>query len=341
MADFGLADLLAGILLLALTAYALLAGADFGGGVWDLLATGPRRAKQREVVAHAIGPIWEANHVWLILAVVLLFTCFPPAFATLAIRLHIPLTLVLIGIVLRGSAFVFRTYDTPDNPRQRAWGRVFAVASLITPAVLGACIGAIASGALGSGGGGSFTATYLAPWLGPFPLAVGALALGLFAFLAATYLTLETTDPALREDFRLRALLTGGFVFFAAWMALLLSPSEAPRMQRLLTEPRALVLHGITAAAALTALAALWRRRWKLARLAAALQVACILWGWGLAQYPYILPHRLTIDQAASPATTLRLVLIGLGGGTLILAPSLWYLFRVFKGERSAFEEMG
>lgn len=340
MPELGPAELLAGILLLSLTAYALLAGADFGGGIWDLFATGPRRAKQREVIAHAIGPIWEANHVWLILAVVLLFTCFPVAFATLAIRLHIPLSLMLIGIVLRGSAFVFRTYDAADNPRQRTWGRTFAMASVITPILLGTCVGAIASGAL-AGDVGGFAATYLEPWLGPFPLAVGVLALGLFAFLAATYLTLETTDRALQEDFRFRALAAGGFVFFAAWIALLLSPSEAPRMQRLLTEPLALVLQVVTAAAAITALAALWWRRYRLARLAAALQVACILWGWGLAQYPYILPYRLTIEQAAAPARTLQLVLLGLGAGTLILAPSLWYLFRVFKGKRSAFEEVG
>src|SRR4029077_8300041 len=130
-----LADLLAGVIFLALNAYALLGGADFGGGVWDLLATGPRKERQRELIAEAMGPVWEAKHVWLILALVLLFTCFPPAFARLGTLLHIPLSLVLIGIVLRVSAFTFWRYGGGGHgdPEQRHWGVVFAVASLITP----------------------------------------------------------------------------------------------------------------------------------------------------------------------------------------------------------------
>jgi len=173
-----LADILAGIIFVALNAYALLGGADFGGGVWDLLARGPRQERQRELIADAIGPVWEANHVWLILAIVLLFTCFPPAFALLGTRLHIPLSLVLIGIVLRGSAFTFWRYGggAHGDREQRRWGLLFAVASLITPLLLGATVGAIASGRLGEGGRGTgdgFYATYVASWLNPFALAVG------------------------------------------------------------------------------------------------------------------------------------------------------------------------
>src|SRR5215210_4120457 len=142
-----LAVLLAGVAVLALNAYAVMGGADFGGGVWDLFASGPRRAEQRRLVADAIGPIWEANHVWLILVVVLLFTCFPPAFAELLTTLHVPLTLMLIGVVLRGSAFTFRTYDSQRDAVQQRWGTAFAIASVITPVLLGMCVGAIASGA--------------------------------------------------------------------------------------------------------------------------------------------------------------------------------------------------
>src|SRR5437016_6135116 len=158
-----LADLVAGVIFVALNAYAVLGGADFGGGVWDLLALGPRKARQRELIAEAIGPVWEANHVWLILAIVLLFTCFPPAFARLGTRLHIPLSLVLIGIVLRGSAFTFWRYGADEE--QRNWGKVFAIASLMTPLLLGTTAGAIASGAVGDGGWGSgdFSGTYVAP----------------------------------------------------------------------------------------------------------------------------------------------------------------------------------
>src|SRR6266542_5599755 len=175
-----LADIVAGIIFVALNAYALLAGADFGGGVWDLFARGPRKEPQRELVADAIGPVWEANHVWLILALVLLFTCFPPAFARLGTLLHIPLSLVLIGIVLRGSAFTFWRYGSPGGEDERRWGVVFAIASLITPLLLGTTAGAIASGALGEGGrgmGSGFYATYVAPWLNPFALSVGVFAL--------------------------------------------------------------------------------------------------------------------------------------------------------------------
>ena len=134
-----LPDLLAGIIFVALNAYALLGGADFGGGVWDLLAAGPRKERQQQLIAEAIGPVWEANHVWLILAIVLLFTCFPPAFARLGTLLHIPLSLVLIGIVLRGSAFTFWRYGGGGHgdPAQRHWGVTFAVASLVTPLLLG------------------------------------------------------------------------------------------------------------------------------------------------------------------------------------------------------------
>src|SRR5690242_359382 len=194
-----LADLLAGVIFVALNAYVVLGGADFGGGVWDLLAFGPRRARQRELIAEAIGPVWEANHVWLILAIVLLFTCFPSAFARLGTLLHIPLSLLLIGIVLRGSAFTFWRYGGAGggghgDETQRYWGVVFAIASLITPVLLGTSVGAIASGALGepeAGQGGGFYRIYVAPWLTPFTLSVGVFALIAFAFLAAVYLTLE------------------------------------------------------------------------------------------------------------------------------------------------------
>src|SRR6476659_10900712 len=140
-----LPEVAAWIIVVALNAYVLFAGADFGGGVWDLLASGPRRGRQRDVIAHAIGPIWEANHVWLILAIVLTFTCFSPVFARLGTILHIPLTLMLVGIVLRGSAFTFRTYDSQHDATQRRWGRIFASASVLTPVLLGICIGAVAS----------------------------------------------------------------------------------------------------------------------------------------------------------------------------------------------------
>jgi len=329
-----LAEVVAAIILVTLNAYVLLGGADFGGGVWDLFARGPRQARQRDLIAHAIGPVWEANHVWLILAVVLLFTCFPAAFARLAIALHIPLSLVLIGIVLRGSAFTFRSYGG-EREQEKYWGRVFAVASLVTPVLLGVVVGAVASGAVGKPGAGSgepFYGAYVGPWLTPFAFAVGLFALACFAFLAAVYLTLETGDREIQEHFRRRALGAGVAVFITAALGLVLS-HQAPLVRTALLEgPWALALHLCTGVAAVTAFAALWARAYRVARAAAAAQVSLILWGWGLGQLPYILPPDLTIAAAAAPDVTLGLVLGALGLGAVVLFPSLYYLFRIFKG---------
>jgi len=328
------AALLAGTLVVALNAYVLLGGADFGGGVWDLLARGPRKEAQRQLVAHAIGPVWEANHVWLILAIVLLFTCFPAAFARIVVPLNLPLTGVLIGIVLRGSAFAFRGYGGDRDAVQRRWGRVFSVASLVTPLLLGTALGAVAAGVVGevARGAKGFTAEYITPWLAPFPLSVGAFTIACFAFLAATYLTLEAPDGPLREDFRRRALGSGIAVGAAALAALLAAGPTVPLMRHgLLGSSWALPFQLTTAVVALTALGAVWRRRYALARLAAMLQVSLVLWGWAWSQYPYVVPPDLTIATAAAPVATLRLVLAALVLGALVLVPSLFYLFRVFK----------
>jgi cytochrome d ubiquinol oxidase subunit II len=337
--------LVAGVLMISLNAYALLGGADFGGGVWDLLASGPRRERQRRLIADAIGPVWEANHVWLILVVVLLFTCFPAVFSRLAILLHIPLTLMLIGIVLRGSAFTFRSYDDQADQAQRRWGRVFAIASLITPLLLGTMIGAVAAARLAlpdwatRGTQADFFSIYLAPWLNPFTLATGCFALFLFAFLAAVYLTMEAREIELKEDFRRRALVAGVCVFLAAAGALLLASGEesgAPLMWHGLARSGwALGFHLATGAAAVMALLSLWYRRYSLARIAAAAQVSFILWGWAMAQFPYLVPPDLTIQETAAPAVTLKLVLMALAVGAVVLVPSLYYLFRVFKSRRA------
>jgi cytochrome d ubiquinol oxidase subunit II len=332
MPEVALADALAGILALSLNAYVLLGGADFGGGVWDLLATGPRRARQREVIAHAIGPIWEANHVWLILAIVLAFTCFSPLFARIMTVLHIPVTLMLLGIVLRGSAFTFRTYDDEHDAVQRRWGRVFSIASALTPLLLGVCIGAVASGRVVAPVRGGFAERFVEPWLTPFAFGVGLLTLAIFAFLAAVFLTMEARDRELVEDFRRRALGTGVVVFLAAAVVLMRSFEAAPLMSRgLMASTWALPLHLTTAVSAIAVFAALWSRWYRAARVLVGLQVSCIFWGWAVSQYPYLVPPDLTIASAAAPEITLRLTLWALGLGTLVLAPSLVYLFRVFK----------
>jgi len=342
----------AGIMVLSLNAYVLLGGADFGGGVWDLLARGRHREEQRALIAEAIGPIWEANHVWLILVVVLLFTCFPKAFAHLATELHVPITLMLVGIVLRGSAFTFRTYDSARDVVQRRWGRIFSVASVATPVLLGLCLGAVASGRVPMRTAASadaaramlasttFNERFILPWLAsPFAWAVGLFALALFAFLAATYLTVEARDPALQDVFRRRALQSQGALLFIGLATIALAASDAPLVFQGLTQGSvALGMHAVTALTAITSIVTLRSRSFQWARLAAVAQASFILWGWAWSQFPWMLPPDRSITELAAPRVTLSLVLTVLGVGTVILLPSFVYLFRVFKTGGTAFE---
>jgi cytochrome d ubiquinol oxidase subunit II len=329
----GTEHLLAGVMITALLLYVLLAGADFGGGVWDLLAQGPRRAEQRALIEKAIGPIWEANHVWLILVVVILFGAFPSAFAAISVALHVPLVLFLVGVVFRGSAFTFRAYDMRGDGVQRRWGLVFSLASVATPIMLGILVGALASGRIRVANG-VVEGGFFAPWLAPFPILVGVFALALFAFLAATYLAWEADTPELADDFRKRALGAGVAVGAVALVTFAASFEGAPLVSAgLLNRPWTWPQHAVTAAAALTAFAALWKRRYGIARIAAAAQTALILLGWVGSQYPYLIVPDLTLDNAAANPRTQHLVLVALGVGSVLLFPSLWVLYRVFKGK--------
>ncbi|GIV78629.1 cytochrome d ubiquinol oxidase subunit II [Litorilinea aerophila] len=336
-----LETLIVAALFFSLLLYAVLGGADFGGGMWDLLAWGPRARLQREAIAAAIGPVWEANHVWLILAVVILFTAFPVAFAAIMTALHIPITLILIGIVLRGSAFVFRKYDAQNDAIHRRWSTVFGVASFLTPFFMGLTLGGLASGEIRVEGG-IVTTGFFRGWLGPFALSCGLFAQGLFAFLAAAYLAADARRyPALQEDFRRRALVSGVLLAPAAGLVFLLAREGAPIIFSGLTSWWAPLLLLWTSVLAVVALAALWWRRFEWARWSAAGQVACIILGWGMAQYPYILVPDLTYHETAAPAITLRLLAIGLGVGAVVLIPSLLYLLYIFKlhGDGLALEE--
>jgi cytochrome d ubiquinol oxidase subunit II len=335
--------LLGGVIVIGLVLYLLLAGADFGGGIWDLLASGPRREAQRRAIEHAIGPIWEANHVWLILVVVILFSAFPPAFAAISTALHVPLTLFLLGVVLRGSAFTFRSFHAAARPRadrQAHWGLVFSSASVLSPLLLGMTVGAIASGgirvSLGPDGARTMSG-FFAPWLAPFPLAVGLFAFALCAFLAATYLAAEVTDPGLQWDFQIRALTAGVVVGLSAALAFLLSGTGAPRIHAgLTTRPWAWPLHIATALCAIGAFAALWKERFAWARVLVAGQTTFILLGWAAAQYPYLVVPDVTLWNAASPSETRSTLLFFLAAGLPILVPSLLLLYRVFKVEGEA-----
>jgi cytochrome d ubiquinol oxidase subunit II len=318
---------------LALIAYAVLGGADFGGGVWDLLASGPQAARQRRLIRQAIGPVWEANHVWLIFLIVGLFVAFPTAFAVLSIALFVPFVLALIGIVLRGAAFIFHTHAPDVTWFRLFWERVFSSTSTITPFLLGASAAAIASGEIRVQGQRVETVSW-SVWTTPFALTIGAMALSLCAVLAAIYLTVEAEqaqDAELTEAFRLRALIAGAVTALFGALGLVLAPSEAPLLWSELFG-RALPVVIVTMVVGLGAATSLLLRRYRLARVLIILETALLLGAWGLAQLPYLIPPDVTLDNAASPDASLIALLVSTAIGMVLLLPSLWFLFHVFKG---------
>jgi cytochrome d ubiquinol oxidase subunit II len=319
-----------------IVAYALFGGADFGGGVWDLLAWGERRKEQRLAIQRAMGPVWEANHVWLIFVIVLLFTCFPRGYAALALALFLPFHLALLGIMLRGASFVFRSYQSRQADAEAetsAWGVVFGIASLITPVLLGAAFGVVTEGGIRIDERGNVALLYPLVWLSPYCLACGLLALSTCAYLAAVYLTNESTGR-LREDFRQRALVAGTSTAFLAVLVLLLARQEAPWFFRRLLSFETLPVVVLGLACFLASGWLVYTRHHSLARYFAAGKIALILLGWGLAQYPYLVYPGLRFHEVAAPVTTLRFVVLSLIPGGILLLPSLVLLFVVFKGHQ-------
>ncbi|MBD5633987.1 MAG: cytochrome d ubiquinol oxidase subunit II [Candidatus Eremiobacteraeota bacterium] len=310
--------LVAVVAVVAIALYAIFGGADFGGGVWDVLASGPRRAQQQEIIGHAIGPVWETNHVWLIFMIVLLFTCFPPAFASLSIGLYVPLTFVLVGIILRGAAYAFRSQANRDARLSQVWGHVFGIASIVSPFFFGTCVGGLTIGHFA--------------WTSPFAFAVGTLAVAMCAQLAAVFLTCEVRGPV-RQDFRTRGMAITVVLAALGAATLAVAAATAPAVFAALTKPQS--IPGIATAMVLgfVVIGCLWFRRYNLARIAVCAETIAILIGWYASQAPFLIPGELTYVQAAAPRETLRAFLVLVAGGSALLVPSLWLLFRVFKSE--------
>jgi cytochrome d ubiquinol oxidase subunit II len=321
-----------GVLWAGLTLYALFGGADFGGGVWDLLAVGPRSSRQRALVSDAIAPVWEANHVWLIFVLTGLLAAFPAVFADLSVALYVPFSLVLLGIVFRGAAFAFRAHGDRESPWVRTWTRVFGVASLVSPFLLGAAAASIGTGRIRIVDG-AVEAGMIAAWTSPLSLFAGLFAVALCGYLAATYLTAEAVarrDLELERDFRIRAIGAGVVAGVLAVVGLVLVHSQAPVLWDGMIE-RGVPFVALSAVGGAGSLAAMAARRYGPARLAAGLAVGAVLWGWGAAQWPYLVVPDVTAEASAAPASTLRLVAIGFTAGGLLLIPALLALFRVFK----------
>ena len=327
-----------GILLIAVTLYAVLGGADFGAGVWEFNTALQATEKERAHIYRAVGPVWEANHVWLIFILVLLGTAFPPAFAALCRALWIPLLLALVGIVFRGVGYAFRSHAAGAVRHQTVWGAVFALASTATPFFLGASIGALSSGELAVTAEGNYTGDYLWGWLSPLAVFTAFFAVGLCAYLAAVYLTWEADqrgEHELVQLWRQRAIATGGWMGLLAtgglvFLALETSPLwEGFRL-------RAWPMIGVSVAAGLFSLWALVRRHFTAAFLGAPCTVATVIWGWGLAQYPLLVPPTLTLEAAKSPERVLWFLVYSVAAGSVFLVPALGYLFYLFKGQRPA-----
>jgi cytochrome d ubiquinol oxidase subunit II len=329
-----LADVIGALALVGLALYAVTGGADFGGGFWDRLARGPRKAAQRELIEHALAPIWETNHVWLIFVVVLLFSGFPAAFAALGIALGVPLSLALVGIVLRGAAFVFRQYGRGSPTDARRWGRVFGISSLLAPFFLGTSLAALTEGRIRVAADGGVIAP-TAAWWGVYPIAVGLFVVALFAYLAAVYLCVEarqTGNAELADDFRVRAIAAG----LVAGLLSILVRSIAGRSgghfaEALLSSPWSRAAEIGVAVLAVLSLVSLVRRRFPLARVLAVAQVLAVVLVFGFAQHPFVIAPDLRLADAAAPNATQQMLLVVMGMGALLLTPALIWLFRTFK----------
>ncbi|MFD7024426.1 cytochrome d ubiquinol oxidase subunit II [Promicromonospora sukumoe] len=319
-------------LFVGLVVYAVFGGADFGSGYYDLTAGGAARgAELRTEIDHSIGPVWEANHVWLIYVLVMWWTGFPTAFAAAMSTLIVPLLLALLGIVLRGAGFAFRKYS-PTLSQARLYGALFAGSSLIAPFFLGTVAGAIASGRVPADGPGDRWSS----WLNPTSLLVGVIAVACGTFLAGTFLTADATRTGhhrLADRLRRRTLLVGAVSGVLVLGSLVPIARDAPTLAEGLTG-RAAPLIAASVVGGMAALVLLYRYRPRAARVSAVVAVASVVVGWGVAQYPWLLVDQMTIAQAAGAPATLRALLVVAALAGVVVVPPLVYLFRLTQSER-------
>lgn len=313
------------VLFIGVLAYAVLGGADYGAGFWDLTAGGAARGRRpRHLVDEALAPVWEANHVWLIFCLVMLWTGFPQAFAAIMTTLYIPLGLAALGVVVRGSGFAFRSVMVRTD-QQRVAGAAFAVSSILVPFFLGAVAGAIASGRVPSAG----NADPVHSWVNPTSLLGGVLAVLVAALVAGVFLTAEASrrgDATLARWFARRARLAAAAAGAVALAGIGILRADAPRLfHELLTRGLALVV--LSAGLVLVTLLLLRRLPPRVLQGLAAGAAATIVLGWGVAQYPYLLGTHLPIAAAAAPLPTLSALTVVAAAALVLVAPSMGLLF--------------
>jgi len=313
---------------IGVSTYAVFGGADFGAGFWDLLAGSAHEgAEQRVRIAKSIGPVWEANHVWLIFSLVVLWTCFPPAFAAIASTLYIPSTVAAFGVILRGAGFAFRK-EVSTMKSARILGAIFALSSVLTPFALGSIAGAVASGRVPAG---VDAGSVLSSWINPTSILGGVLAVAVCAYISAVLLCADCArhdEMHLADLFRRRAIVMACVVAILGLIGIWIISNDAPQLRD------GLLGHGLPfiAGSALFALISIFlliRRRLTLVRATSGVAVVGAVWAWGAAQYPYLLPGSLTDTAAAAAPVTLRAVTIALGIGALLVVPSLAYLYHL------------
>lgn len=319
------ADGVAVILVVAVTLYAWSGLADYGAGLWDLLAGGRESGRQaRALIDTAVTPIWEANHVWLVFLLVTCWTGFGTAFASIMTTLYIPLSLAAVGIVLRGASFALRK-DAARAGRRHLAGWLFGLGSILTPFCLGAALGGVVSARVpvGNAAGNQVTS-----WLNLSSIAIGLLAVAMGAYLAAVYLIAEARRQgvsALEPYFHRRAGIAGtaGLVLGAAALGALWL-DERQMFDRVLRRSWPLVLVGALALGVAYLLA---RRGTRWLRVLAAVGVAALVWSWAVAQSPYLLPFTLTIAEGAGAAATMRWLLVWATVAALLVVPALFVLY--------------
>ncbi len=333
-------DVVAVIVWLGVVLYAVFGGADYGAGVWDLLAgTGRESALRRRRIERSIGPVWEANHVWLIFVLVFLWTGFPAAFVAIVTTLFIPLLLVGVGIVYRGASFAFRKSST-TFVEARWFGALFAGSSLVTPFFLGAVAGGVASGRVPADGTGALVSS----WINPTSILGGLLAVGTCVWSAAVLLAADSDrvgDAALARWFGRGALVAGGVVGATSLGGIVVLRHDAPRLAAHL-QGRAAPLVVASALAGLGAMIAVARGRYRMARLPAVVAVVAVVVGWGVGQYPYVLEDRLTLDRGAgSPSTLLGLIVAFLLAAVTVVPSLIWLYVLTDRGTLDAPDTLG
>jgi cytochrome d ubiquinol oxidase subunit II len=328
-------EFIIGVLGITLVFYVVFAGADFGAGIYEFLSIFTKNAPRKKLVERAIGPIWEANHMWLILAIVIFFMGFPEAFAEFSKLLHIPIVMILVGISLRGTAFAFRHYDPIQDHWQKKYTWLFGISSIWTAFWQGVVVGAL-FGDLPSGQT-DFYSTYVQPWWTPFTIAVGFFVMAVYLYLAQTFFLSETKDdPSMSASVErdiwkslLFVFITGGLVFIAAWFY------QPKFFSAFFGHPISLTLLVITSLLLVPLIYCYRTHRFNSARFIVAFQVAFIFLAVFIKRFPVLLSFNdgsnMTYSIAAAPEATLRQLTYSLAVGITIVLPFLVYLLKVFK----------